>query len=286
MEEVVTTESTFSPSLILVLSFFFGILGSLLGLGGALFLTPVLTIFMGVPIHYAIGAGFISIIATSSGSAAAYVRDRITNIRVGMFLEIATTVGAITGAYISGLISSQLLFIVFSAMMFFSAFMMFRNRNVEFVEMAEEHALAKRLGLSGEYVDKALGRNIVYKTQNPLQGLGLMYVAGVLSGLLGIGNGALKVLAMDQIMKMPVKVSSATSNFMMGVTAAASAGVFFARGDIHPAIAAPVALGMMLGATTGSRIMNRLRAKTLRKIFVPILLLIAVQMLLKGLEVM
>ncbi|MTV49107.1 TSUP family transporter [Heliobacillus mobilis] len=286
MEEVVTTELTFSPSLILVLSFFFGILGSLLGLGGALFLTPVLTIFMGVPIHYAIGAGFISIIATSSGSAAAYVRDRITNIRVGMFLEIATTVGAISGAYISGLISSQLLFIVFSAMMFFSAFMMFRNRNVEFVEIAEEHALAERLGLSGEYVDKALGRNIVYKTQNPLQGLGLMYVAGVLSGLLGIGNGALKVLAMDQIMKMPVKVSSATSNFMMGVTAAASAGVFFARGDIHPAIAAPVALGMMLGATTGSRIMNRLRAKTLRKIFVPILLLIAVQMLLKGLEVM
>ncbi|MBM7867372.1 TSUP family transporter [Heliobacterium gestii] len=280
------TELTYSPLLILVLSYFFGILGSLLGLGGALFLTPVLTIFMGVPIHYAIGAGFISIIATSSGSAAAYVRDRISNIRVGMFLEIATTVGAITGAYLSGLISNQLLFIVFSGMMFFSAYMMFRNRHVEFVENAEEDALAEKLQLSGHYVDKALHRDIAYKTQKPLQGLGLMFVAGILSGLLGIGNGALKVLAMDQIMKMPVKVSSATSNFMMGVTAAASAGVFFARGDIHPAIAAPVALGMMLGAMTGSRIMNRLRAKTLRTIFVPILLLIAAQMFLKGLGVL
>ncbi len=268
----------------LTLSFGFGILGALLGLGGGIFIVPVLTIFLHVPIQYAIGASIISVIATSSGAAAAYVRDKITNIRIAMFLEMGTTTGAITGAYLSGMVNHKVLYITFAAIMLYSAVMMFHKRNTELPQHDTSHPWAEKLKLNGEYIDNALGHKVAYKTQGVPLGLGMMYVAGVLSGLLGIGNGAFKVMAMDMAMKLPMKVSTATSNFMIGVTAAASAGVYFARGEINPAIAAPVALGVLLGATTGSRIMDRVRSATLRKIFIPVLLFIAVEMFIKGLR--
>ena len=267
----------------LLLSFGFGMLGSLLGLGGGIFIVPVLTIFLHVPIRYAIGASIISVIATSSGAAVAYVRDKITNIRIAMFLEVGTTTGAISGAYLAGVVSAEVLYIVFAGIMLYSAVMMFYKRNIELPHVDSAHPWAEKLKLNGEYYDNALGQQVAYKTQGVPQGLGLMYIAGGLSGLLGIGNGAFKVMAMDLAMKLPVKVSTATSNFMIGVTAAASAGVYFARGDINPAVAAPVAVGVLLGATAGSRLMDRIHGVTLRKIFVPVLLFIAIEMLAKGL---
>ncbi len=272
-----------SALITLLLSFGFGMLGALLGLGGGLFLVPALTIFMHVPISYAIGASIISVIATSSGAAAAYVQDRITNIRIAMFLEMGTTTGAITGAYLSGLISHKVLYIIFAVIMLYSAVMMFHKRNAELPQYKAGHPWAEKLNLNGAYMDNALDRVVEYKTQGVPQGLGLMYIAGIISGLLGIGNGAFKVMAMDSAMKLPMKVSTATSNFMIGVTAAASAGVYFARGQINPAIAAPVAVGMLLGATAGSLIMNRVKSVTLRKLFIPVLLFIAVEMFIKGL---
>ncbi|QNB45025.1 TSUP family transporter [Thermanaerosceptrum fracticalcis] len=278
-----------SPSIFalitLCLSFGFGVLGSLLGLGGGIFIVPILTIFLNVPIHYAIGASIISVIATSSGAAAAYVRDKITNIRIAMFLETATTTGAITGAYLSGVISSKVLYIIFSFIMLYSATMMFRKRNFELPQYDTGHPWAEKLKLNGAYLDNKLEQKVEYKTQGVPQGLGLMYIAGIISGLLGIGNGAFKVMAMDMAMRLPMKVSTATSNFMIGVTAAASAAVYFARGDINPLITAPVAIGVLLGATTGSKIMDKVKNSTLRKIFIPVLLLIAVQMFIKGMGV-
>lgn len=273
-----------SALITLLLSFGFGMLGALLGLGGGLFIVPALTIFMHIPISYAIGASIISVIATSSGAAAAYVQDKITNIRIAMFLEMGTTTGAITGAYLSGLISHKVLYIIFAVIMLYSAVMMFHKRNAELPQYKAGHPWAEKLNLNGEYLDNALNRVVEYKTQGVPQGLGLMYIAGIISGLLGIGNGAFKVMAMDSAMKLPMKVSTATSNFMIGVTAAASAGVYFARGQINPVIAAPVAVGMLLGATAGSLIMNRVKSVTLRKLFIPVLLAIAVEMFIKGLS--
>lgn len=273
-----------SALITLLLSFGFGMLGALLGLGGGLFIVPALTIFMHIPISYAIGASIISVIATSSGAAAAYVQDKITNIRIAMFLEMGTTTGAITGAYLSGLISHKVLYIIFAVIMLYSAAMMFHKRNAELPQYKAGHPWAEKLNLNGEYLDNALNRVVEYKTQGVPQGLGLMYIAGIISGLLGIGNGAFKVMAMDSAMKLPMKVSTATSNFMIGVTAAASAGVYFARGQINPIIAAPVAVGMLLGATAGSLIMNRVKSVTLRKLFIPVLLAIAVEMFIKGLS--
>lgn len=209
------------------------------------------------------------------------MRDKITNIRIAMFLEMGTTTGAIIGACLSGVASTKVLYIVFAGIMLYSAVMLYK-RNTELPQYHTGHPWAERLKLNGEYYDNALGRRVEYKTQGVPQGLGLMYIAGVISGLLGIGNGAFKVMAMDMAMKLPMKVSTATSNFMIGVTAAASAGVYFARGDIDPAITAPVAVGVLLGATAGSRIMERVKSTTLRKTFIPVLLFIAIEMFIKG----
>ncbi len=268
---------------ITLLSFGFGILGALLGIGGGIFIVPVLTIYFDIPIRYAIGASIISVIATSSGAAAAYVRDRITNLRIAMFLEVGTTTGAITGAFLAGIVSNKILYIIFAAIMLYSAFMMFHRRNQELPQHETGHPWAEHLKLNDAYYDKVLQRKVEYKTQGVPQGLGLMYIAGIISGLLGIGNGAFKVMAMDTAMQLPMKVSTATSNFMIGVTAAASAGVYFARGDINPEITAPVAIGVLLGSTVGCKIMDRIKSSTLRKIFIPILLFIAVEMFMKGL---
>jgi uncharacterized membrane protein YfcA len=259
-----------------------GFLGSLLGLGGGIIVTPVLTLLFGFDIRYAIGASIVSVIATSSGAAIAYIKDRITNVRIGMFLEIGTTLGAITGAYLSGIINSQYLYIIFGLLLLYSAAMMLKKSKVELPQNVKNHPLAEKLALNGEYYDKVLSQQVAYNVDGVYGGLGMMYVAGVISGLLGIGSGIFKVTAMDLFMKLPLKVSSATSNFMIGVTAAASAGVYFLRGDIDPKIAAPVALGVLLGATVGTRVMQRLKSKTIRLIFIPVLAIVSIQMIVKG----
>jgi uncharacterized membrane protein YfcA len=259
-----------------------GFLGSLLGLGGGIIVTPVLTLLFGLDIRYAIGASIVSVIATSSGAAIAYIKDKITNIRIGMFLEIGTTLGAITGAFLSGIIDTKYLYIIFGLLLLFSAVMMLKKSESELPQNVKNHPLSEKLSLSGEYYDKVLGRQVAYNVDGVYGGLGMMYVAGVISGLLGIGSGIFKVTAMDLFMKLPLKVSSATSNFMIGVTAAASAGVYFLRGDIDPKIAAPVALGVLFGATVGTRVMQRLKSKTIRLIFVPVLTIVSIEMIVKG----
>lgn len=261
-----------------------GFLGSLLGLGGGIIITPALTILMGIDIKYAIGASLISVIATSSGSAIAYLRDKITNVRVGMFLETATTTGALTGAFIAGLVDTKYLFIIFGMLLLYSAFKMFKRRKQELPANVEPQHLAIKLNLNSEYYDKALGKKVSYNVTGIRKGFGMMYIAGVISGLLGIGSGVFKVMAMDTFMKLPMKVSTATSNFMIGVTAAASAGIYLSRGNIDPAIAAPVALGVLTGATIGTRIMPHLKSTTLRIIFIPILIYISIEMIIKGVK--
>jgi uncharacterized membrane protein YfcA len=270
---------------ILFVSISAGILGSILGLGGGIIVTPALTLLFGVDIQHAIGASLISVIATSSGAAIAYIRDGITNIRVGMFLEIATTVGAITGALIAGLISPNFLYIIFGLLLLYSALAMLKKTKEELPGEVQLHSVASKLKLQGEYYDKALKKNVTYNVDNVYGGFGVMYGAGVISGLLGIGSGSFKVMAMDVFMKLPLKVSSATSNFMMGVTGAASAGIYLFRGDINPIISAPVAIGVLVGATLGAKIMQRLKSKTIRKLFIPVLMYVAIQMMAQGLGV-
>lgn len=233
----------------------------MLGLGGGIIVTPALTLIFGIDIQYAIGASIISVIATSSGSAIAYIKDGITNLRVGMFLEIATTIGAITGAFVSGLLSATALYIIFGLLLLYSAFNMIKKVGTEFPTNVKPDPLATKLNLHDSYYDKSLRQTVDYQVANVPAGFGVMYGAGIASGLLGIGSGAFKVMALDVFMKMPLKVSSATSNLMMGVTAAASATVYLFQGDIQPAIAAPVAIGVLVGATLGTRIMQRLKAK-------------------------
>lgn len=259
-----------------------GILGSILGLGGGIIITPALTLLFGVDIQHAIGASLISVIATSSGAAIAYIRDGITNIRVGMFLEIATTAGAISGALIAGLISPNSLYIIFGLLLLYSALAMLKKVKQELPAEVPLDKVAGRLKLQGAYYDKVLKKKISYNVDNVYGGFGVMYGAGIISGLLGIGSGSFKVMAMDVFMKLPLKVSSATSNFMMGVTGAASAGIYLYRGDINPVISAPVAIGVLVGATLGARIMQRLKSKTIRKLFIPVLIYIAIQMMAQG----
>jgi hypothetical protein len=259
-----------------------GIVGAVLGLGGGIVVTPALTLLFGVDIKTAIGASIISVIATSSGSAIAYIRDRITNLRVGMFLEVATTVGAITGAFIGGLVAPNVLYMIFGLLLLYSAYAMVKKTKDELPQEVKLDPLAEKLNLQGEYYDKALQKTVKYNVDRVYGGFGVMYGAGVVSGLLGIGSGSFKVMAMDVFMKLPLKVSSATSNFMMGVTGAASAGVYLFRGDINPFYAAPVAIGVLVGATIGARIMQRLKSKTIRKIFIPVMAYVAIQMILQG----
>ncbi|MHB8459477.1 MAG: sulfite exporter TauE/SafE family protein [Candidatus Limnocylindrales bacterium] len=260
-----------------------GVVGALAGVGGGLFVVPALTGLFGVDIHLAIGASIVSVIATSSGAAAAYVRDRLTDMRVGMFLELATTSGAIAGALLAAVVAPALLFILLGVVLLFSSVQQTFKLREELPPSLEESPLARRLGLSSAYPDARLGRDVPYAAQRIPLGFLLMGFAGLVSGLLGIGSGALKVLAMDGAMRLPMKVSSATSNFMIGVTAAASAGIYLARGDVDPRIAAPVALGVLAGATVGARLLPRLANRHVRWIFIPVLIVIGLQMLVRGL---
>jgi hypothetical protein len=258
-----------------------GFLGSLLGLGGGLIVIPALTLLLHVDIRLAIGASIVSVIATSSGAAAVYIRDRLANIRVAMFLELGTTLGAITGAYLAGIVPPRFLFILFGLIVGYSALAMLRGRRGGEKEI-EVGPWARVLQLRSSYFDDAAGAEIVYQPVRARIGLGLMYIAGTVSGLLGIGSGALKVPAMDLAMELPIKVSTATSNFMIGVTAAASAGVYFSRGQVDPFIAAPVAIGVLAGAFIGSQTLGRIGSRSVRLIFVVVLTLVAAQMLFKG----
>lgn len=274
--------STLSIVLIFGGSIFAGVLGSLVGLGGGVLIVPLLTLGFGLPINYAIGASIVAVIATSSGAAAAYVRDHLTNLRIGMFLEIATTLGAISGAFLTGFLPAQVLYVIFGLILLVSIVPILFKLGEELPKGVVNDRWATWLHLNSSYPDTHLGQEVSYQvTRTPL-GLTMMYIAGVVSGLLGIGSGTFKVLAMDTIMHLPMKVSTTTSNFMIGVTAAASAGIYVARGDVLPQIAAPVALGVLLGAFLGARVLSHLSNKTLRLIFIPTMGIIAIQMIIRG----
>ncbi len=262
-----------------------GLLGALIGLGGGVLIVPLLTIALGLDIRLAIGASIVSVIATSSGAAAAYVRDHLTNIRVGMLLELATTVGALTGALVAKYLNARVLFILFGVILLISLLPTVKKLGEELPANIHNDRLARLLRLQSSYPDRARGAVVAYEVTGVPLGFALMYVAGVVSGLLGIGSGALKVLAMDTGMRLPMKVSTATSNFMIGVTAAASAGIYFWRGYVTPSVAAPVALGVLIGATLGAKLLVRFSNVTVRRIFLPVLGLLAVEMLLRGVGV-
>ncbi len=262
-----------------------GLIGALAGVGGGILVVPSLTLLFGVDIRLAIGASIVSVIATSSGAAAAYVRDRMTDMRIGMFLELATTTGAVAGAILAAVVAPSFLYVLLGVVLLFSAAQQALRLGEELPPSVAVSPITARLGLSGSYPDARLGREVPYAAQRVPLGFVLMAGAGIVSGLLGIGSGALKVLAMDGAMRLPMKVSSATSNFMIGVTAAASAGIYLGRGDVDPTIAAPVALGVLVGATVGARLLPRLSNRNVRLVFLPVLLVIGLQTLLRGLGI-
>lgn len=269
--------------LIVLGSFAAGLLGSLVGLGGGILIVPLLTLVFRLPITFAIGASIVAVIATSSGAAAAYVRDRITNMRVGMFLELATTVGAMSGAFCVGLFAPGVLSMIFGVVLLLSAAPMVWRIGEELPQGVTSDRWAEHLRLASSYPDRRLRREVSYQVTHTPLGFAMMYLAGLLSGLLGIGSGTFKVLALDALMKLPLKVSTTTSNFMIGVTAAASAGVYFSRGDVPPLLAAPVAVGVLVGALLGARLLTRLSNKALRWIFLPVIVISALEMILHGL---
>jgi uncharacterized membrane protein YfcA len=239
----------------------------------------MLALLFGVDIRYAIGASLVSVIATSSGAAAAYVREGYSNIRIGMFLEVATTIGAIVGAMLATHVPTTAIAIVFGVVLLFSAFFASRPHPPQVLDRSPDR-LAQVLKLNGEYPTPS--GPLSYNVHRVPLGFGLMFGAGTLSGLLGIGSGALKVLAMDQAMRIPFKVSTTTSNFMIGVTAAASAGIYLSRGYIDPGIAMPVMLGVLVGSIIGARILVRARTRWLRYIFSAVVVLLGVEMIYSG----
>jgi uncharacterized membrane protein YfcA len=257
-----------------------GFLGSLTGLGGGVVIVPLLTLVFKVHIHYAIGASLVSVIATSSGAAAAYLKEGYSNIRVGMLLEIATTMGALAGAYLATSVPTSATAIIFGLVLLFSAYLSFRQHE-DCPSPGEPDRLAVFLKLDGSYPTPE--GPCRYHVRSVPSAFGLMMVAGALSGLLGIGSGAIKVLAMDQVMRLPFKVSTTTSNFMIGVTAAASAGVYLNRGYIDPGLSMPVMLGVVVGAFLGTRILVRARTWVLRFVFALVILALGIEMIYNGL---
>ena len=267
---------------IFAISILAGLVGALAGVGGGILIVPTLTLLFGIDIRLAIGASIVSVIATSSGAAAAYVRDRMTDMRVGMFLELATTTGAVVGALLAAIVAQAFLYVLLGVVLLGSALMQVLRLGEEMPPEVEPSGLAARLRLASSYPDARLGREVSYAARRVPLGFVLMWGAGLVSGLLGIGSGALKVVAMDGAMRLPMKVSSATSNFMIGVTAAASAGIYLGRGDVDPTLVAPVALGVLAGAMLGARLLPRLANRQVRWIFLPVLVVIGIQTLLRG----
>ena len=261
-----------------------GLLGALGGVGGGLVIVPVLTLGFGVDIHLAAGASIVSVIATSSGAAVAFLRDGWANIRIAMFLQIATVIGAIVGALVAPDVPVQVLLLTLAIVLLISVAMQLARLNDE-PGTDVPLAAPDRFRLGGSYFSLRLKRELEYRPARVSAGLAMMAVAGIISGLLGIGSGALKVLAMDGLMRLPMKVSSATSNFMIGVTAAASVGIYVARGYVDARLVAPVTLGILIGAVVGARMLPRLTNRHVRLVFVPVLLIIALETLLRGLGV-
>ncbi len=260
-----------------------GFLGALTGLGGGVVIVPFLTLVLGVDIRYAIGASLISVIATSSGAASAYVREGLSNIRIGMLLEIATTLGAVFGALLATVVAPSLIAVVFGiALIAGSLTTLGRQPEPPLEPAGPPGRLAAFLRFQGEYA--SLRGTVRYQARAIPAGFGLMSVAGALSGLLGIGSGAFKVIAMDRVMDLPFKVSTATSNFMIGVTAAASAGVYLNRGYVDPALCLPIILGVLAGSLAGTAILVRTRTRTLRLVFDLVIIILGVEMIFNGLS--
>jgi uncharacterized protein len=260
-------------------SFLAGLLGSLTGLGGGVVLIPLLTLGFHVDMRYAMGASLISVIATSSGAAAAYVREGYSNVRIGMFLEVATTAGALLGAMLSARVPTRGLAIIFGAVLIYSAWLTTRRGSAS-KQAIKENPWSDRLKMSGEYPEQGIACR--YKVDRIAAGFVTMLGAGTLSGLLGIGSGAVKVLAMDKVMRIPFKVSTTTSNFMIGVTAAASAGIYLARGYVNPGLAFPVLLGVLAGSLAGTRILVNSKVSMLRSIFAVVIVALGVEMIVTG----
>ncbi len=257
-----------------------GFLGSLIGLGGAAILTPIL-VFLGIPVKEAIACGMVTIIATSSGSASSYVRERITNVKVAMYLEMFTITGAIAGATITSVIAPVYLYFFFAAFLL-TSFVKLRSINRDFTPSASQDRVSRWLGLSGSYFDESVKKTVEYKADHSiLGGLG-MAVAGFAAGMLGIGAGAFKVTVQENILKMPPKVSSATSNFIIGMTALAGVSVYLFTGLLNLTLMAPMAIGTTVGAVVGGRILNKISNRTLRILFFVIVAFLIAQMLYKG----
>jgi uncharacterized membrane protein YfcA len=271
------TNLEFAP-LVFGISAVAGCLGALTGLGGGVIVTPALTVLLGVDIRYAIGASLVSVIATSSGAAAAFVREGYSNIRIGMFLEIATTLGALLGAFLATRTPTSVLSVIFGLVLLHAAWQSSRGHALD--KAGHPDPLAGRFKLNGSYPSETGPRE--YLVDRVKTGFGLMFGAGTLSGLLGIGSGALKVIAMDQGMHIPFKVSTTTSNFMIGVTAAASAGIYLSRGYIEPGLAMPVMLGVLAGSLVGARQLIGAKVRVLRRIFAVIVFVMAVEMIVTG----
>ena len=265
--------------ILLAASYCAGLLGSLTGLGGGVVVIPVLTLCFGVDFHYAVGAALVASIATSSGSGSAYVKEGVANIRLGMFLEIATTIGAVCGAAVAIYLNSNTIAIIYGGVLVLTAAMQQRRKSDHDGVVGSE--MARRLKLFGSWPQKD-GTMKHYQLRHVGGGFSVMYVAGVLSGILGIGSGVLKVIAMDGIMKVPFKVSTTTSNFMMGVTACASAVIYVQRGNIVPGMACPVMIGVLFGALTGAKLLKRLDVRLLRRIFCIVILMVAANMIYQG----
>ena len=264
--------------ILLLAAYCAGLLGSLTGLGGGVVVIPVLTLGFGIDFHYAVGAALVASIATSSGSGSAYVKEGITNIRLGMFLEIATTIGAVTGALVAIWLNNNIIAVIYGCVLLLTAAMQQRRKSDHDGVVGSE--AARRLKLFGTWPQKD-GTVESYQLKNVGGGFSVMYVA-VLSGILGIGSGVLKVLAMDAMMKVPFKVSTTTSNFMMGVTACASAVIYVQRGVIAPGIAFPVMIGVLFGALTGARLLKKMNVRVLRQIFCVAITLVAINMIWQG----
>ena len=264
---------------LLVSSLLAGFLGALTGLGGGVVIVPVLTLLFHVDIHYAIGASLVSVIATSSGAAASYVREGFSSVRIGMFLEVATTLGALFGAYLTTRVSAPTIGVIFGVVLLYSAWASFRAKHDTHTDKPD--ALAMRLKLKGSFPTPTGAES--YVAQRVPAGFGLMYLAGTLSGLLGIGSGAVKVLAMDQAMRLPFKVSTTTSNFMIGVTAAASAGIYLSRGYIAPELAMPVMLGVLAGSMIGAKVLVKAKVPLLRTVFALVIVALGFEMIYNSL---
>ena len=268
--------------IIFLVSIVAGFVGALFGLGGGVLIIPFLTLVEGVPVPLAVGASIVSVVATSSASAATYVQDHLTNLRLGMFLEIGTVAGAITGAFVSVFLPASALFILFGIILLYATIVMIRARGVDFPANVRPDKTSRILALGSQYEDHSLNRVVKYEvTRTPLT-VFIGYFAGIVSGLLGVGGGVINVPTMNLVSKVPVKVASATSNFMIGVTAAASASVYLLRGDVHPLLAAPLIIGVAGGALLGTRVLKVTPPTRVKVAFGILLAAISLLMILKG----